>query len=77
MALGVGLVLGGMLGFLPILGVWMVPLGFLVLAADSPYIRRINRRVSVAVVGWWSGRKSKAERKAARARQTSRGRQAE
>ena len=67
MALGAGFILGGILGFLPVLGVWMVPLGFLVLAADSPIIRRFNRRVSIVVFGWWNGRKSKAERKAARA----------
>ena len=59
-SLGVGLVLaGGLFGWLPILGYWMVPLGFLVLASDSPTIRRWNRRVGVAIVGWWKGRKSK------------------
>src|SRR5690625_5080872 len=34
--LGVLLVLGGLLGFLPILGFWMVPLGLLLLALDIP-----------------------------------------
>lgn len=63
-SLGVGLVIvGGFFGFLPILGYWMVPLGLLILASDSPAIRRFNRRVGVAIVGWWRGRKSK--RKAA------------
>jgi hypothetical protein len=58
--LGVSLViLGGVFGWLPILGYWMVPLGLLVLASDSPVIRRWNRRAGVAVVGWWRGRKSK------------------
>jgi hypothetical protein len=62
--LGVTLVLlGGLGGWLPILGFWMVPLGLLVLASDSPAIRRLNRRMNVAIVGWWRGRKSK--RKAA------------
>ena len=60
---GVLLIFGGLLGFLPILGFWMVPLGMLVLASDFPVIRRFNRRMGVAVVGWWRGRKSK--RKAA------------
>ncbi len=55
--IGVGLVLLGMLGFLPILGFWMIPLGFLVLATTSPTVRRFNRRVLVAVRGWWIGRK--------------------
>jgi hypothetical protein len=59
-ALGITLVLvGGVFGFLPILGYWMVPLGLLILASDSPPIRRFNRKVGVAVVGWWKGRKSK------------------
>jgi hypothetical protein len=65
--LGVALiVLGLFFGFLPVLGYWMVPLGFLILATDVPPIRRLNRRVTVAVVGWWNNRKSHAERKAAR-----------
>jgi hypothetical protein len=59
-SLGVGLViLGGVFGWLPILGYWMVPLGLLVLASDSAVIRRWNRRAGVALVGWWRGRKSK------------------
>src|SRR3954462_1824571 len=34
--LGIALVLGGIVGFLPILGFWMVPLGLLVLSVDLP-----------------------------------------
>ncbi len=65
--LGVALIiLGGFFGFLPVLGYWMVPLGFLVLATDVPPIRRFNRRMTVALVGWWNNRRSHAERKAAR-----------
>lgn len=58
-AIGIVLVLFGLLGFLPILGFWMVPLGLIILSADVPVIRRINRRVSVAVSRWWTGRKSR------------------
>jgi hypothetical protein len=54
--IGVALVLGGLVGFLPILGFWMVPLGFLVLATDIPVIRRFNRRVSTAFLRWWRGK---------------------
>jgi hypothetical protein len=54
-----GLVLLGLVGFLPILGFWMVPLGLLILSADIPMVRRFNRRVSVAVSRWWSGRKAR------------------
>jgi hypothetical protein len=43
-ALGVGLVLGGVLGFLPILGFWMIPLGLLILSIDLAIVRRWRRR---------------------------------
>lgn len=33
------LIAGGMLGFLPILGFWMIPLGLLILAIDLPLLR--------------------------------------
>src|SRR5207237_7342735 len=35
--LGSGLVLGGLLSFLPVLGLWMLPLGFMVLSVDFHY----------------------------------------
>lgn len=50
--LGWGLVLGGVLGFLPILGFWMLPLGLVVLSIDSPRIRRRRRKIVV----WWNRR---------------------
>jgi hypothetical protein len=34
--LGIALVLGGTFSFLPILGVWMLPLGLMLLAMDFP-----------------------------------------
>jgi len=34
------LILGGIFSFLPILGLWMLPLGLLVLAVDLPPLRR-------------------------------------
>ena len=47
---GVALTAGGVLGFLPILGFWMVPLGLAVLAQDVPVIRpplaRLLRKVN-------------------------------
>jgi hypothetical protein len=45
--IGVLLVLGGLFGFLPILGVWMIPLGLLVLSIDIPRVRRWRRRFAV------------------------------
>lgn len=38
--LGLVLVAGGVLGFLPILGFWMIPLGLALLATDIPPMRR-------------------------------------
>jgi hypothetical protein len=45
--IGGALVLGGIFGFLPILGVWMVPLGLLILSIDIPRVRRWRRRFAV------------------------------
>lgn len=46
---GVLLILFGLLGFLPVLGFWMVPLGLVILANDFPAVRRFNRRANVWV----------------------------
>jgi hypothetical protein len=50
--LGIGLCIGGLLGFLPILGFWMLPLGVLVLSVDFHPIRRGRRRFDA-----WLGRR--------------------
>jgi len=55
--IGVLLVCGGILGFLPVLGFWMVPLGLLVLSHDSHVVRRLRRRFSV----WWATRKARRD----------------
>src|SRR5262245_27474363 len=47
LALGLVLIAGGLLGFLPILGFWMIPLGLLVLSFDLPQVRRWRRRFLV------------------------------
>ncbi len=51
--IGVLLIIGGILGFLPVLGFWMVPLGLLILSVDLPIVRRWRRQVIV----WWYRRK--------------------
>jgi len=38
--LGFLLMLGGLFSFLPVLGIWMLPLGLLVLAIDIPPLKR-------------------------------------
>jgi hypothetical protein len=50
--LGVAAVLGGIFGFLPILGFWMLPLGLLILSIDFPPVRRFRRVATVRMVGW-------------------------
>jgi hypothetical protein len=52
--IGVLLVLGGLLGFLPILGFWMIPVGLTILAIDIPAVRRFTRRTSVAAKRMWN-----------------------
>ncbi len=39
-AIGILLVVGGLLGFLPILGFWMLPLGLMVIFIDIPMVKR-------------------------------------
>jgi len=51
-AIGFLLIIGGVLGFLPVLGFWMIPLGLLVLSVDSPMVRRWRRRWTVAFGLW-------------------------
>jgi hypothetical protein len=55
--MGIALVIGGILGFLPILGLWMIPLGLLVLSVDLPAVRRLRRRVEV----WWGRRNGRTK----------------
>lgn len=42
--LGVVLMVGGVFGFLPILGFWMIPLGIAVILLDVAVVRRWARR---------------------------------
>ena len=53
--LGIGslFIIGGILGFLPVLGFWMIPLGLVILSVDMPAVRRVRRRSEV-----WLGRKT-------------------
>lgn len=43
-AVGLLLIVGGVLGFLPVLGFWMIPLGILLLASGSPKVRAAAKR---------------------------------
>ncbi len=59
-AIGVALVSGGFLAFLPVLGLWMLPLGLLVLSVDLAVARRLRRKGEVR---WGRWRQRRQERK--------------
>ena len=52
MGLGVILVFCGFLGFLPILGFWMLPLGLVILSIDFATVRKLRRKISVRLGRW-------------------------
>ncbi len=58
-ALGVVLVLGGIVSFLPLVGLWMLPLGLVVLSYDLPPVRRAHSRLRRRLRNWWAGFKEK------------------
>tara|TARA_R100000005_G_scaffold90521_3_gene61971 strand:+ start:11637 stop:12005 length:369 start_codon:yes stop_codon:yes gene_type:complete len=61
--LGWSLVIGGIFGFLPVLGFWMIPLGLLVLSADYPFARRWRRKLQVWIGKWQRRKREKHGRK--------------
>ena len=56
LVIGLLLIVGGLLGFLPVLGFWMIPLGLLILSVDLAVVRRYRRRFEV-----WLGRRRESE----------------
>jgi len=56
------LILGGVFSILPLLGIWMLPMGLLLLAVDLPFLRlpitaliiRGRRRIGIWMA-WWRG----------------------
>ena len=51
------LVLGGLLAFLPVLGLWMLPLGLIVISQDLPFLQR-----PLLHVFHWADRRSRTWR---------------
>jgi hypothetical protein len=69
--LGIVLVLGGIFSFLPVLGIWMLPLGLLLLALDLIFLQNPVNYTVLRGNRWYniwsrSRRDKKAERKKAR-----------
>jgi len=54
---GLLLVLGGIFSILPLLGLWMLPLGLLLLVQDVPFLRRPTRSALVCIERRWQHRK--------------------
>ncbi len=50
---GTGFVLGGTFSFLPVLGIWMLPVGLILLSHDSHRVRRFRRNSEVYVLRKW------------------------
>jgi hypothetical protein len=56
--IGVLLVLGGIFSFLPILGVWMLPLGLIIIAEDLPFLQLPLVRCFQWIERKWKARRS-------------------
>ena len=69
-ALGVALVIGGILGFLPILGLWMLPLGLLLIAQDVPFLQKpLAKMLGWVERKWLERQRAKLERERAKGAQ--------
>ncbi|MGC1408311.1 MAG: hypothetical protein WA864_05110 [Acetobacteraceae bacterium] len=55
--LACALIAGGTLGFLPVLGFWMLPIGALLIGEDIPPVRRATLRALGKVMRWWDARR--------------------
>ena len=56
MPLAIVLMFGGVFSFLPVLGLWMLPLGLLLFAQDVPVLQKPTARTLGWVERKWAGR---------------------
>jgi hypothetical protein len=56
--LGVVLIAGGIFSFLPVLGIWMLPLGALLIGEDIPPVRRATLHLLGWLMAWWDRRRA-------------------
>lgn len=61
--LAILLMLGGIFSFLPVLGIWMLPLGLLVLAVDVPPLKRPVGNGLVRLQRWMENTRRKWRRR--------------
>ena len=67
--LGILLVLGGIFSFLPVLGIWMLPLGLLLLALDLAFLQSpVNLAIVRGTRKWTVWSRARRDKKAARLR---------
>jgi hypothetical protein len=66
--LGIACILGSFLFFLPVLGLWFLPLGLLLIAQDVPFLRKPVGRMTLYLLErwkrvrkWWSKRRARAQ----------------
>lgn len=63
--LGILLVLGGIFSFLPVLGLWMLPLGLLLLALDLVILQGpVNMAIVRGTRKWTTWRRARRDKKA-------------
>jgi hypothetical protein len=60
---GIFLIIGGIFSILPFLGLWMLPLGLMLIAADIPFLRKPMARFAIASVNLWSRLRARWRRK--------------
>ena len=53
--IGLLAIVGGVFSFLPVLGIWMLPLGLLLIASDVPVLRRPVARFTIWMLERWTG----------------------
>ena len=51
--LGILLIIASLFSFLPVLGMWMLPLGLMLLAIDVPFLKRPTGRALVRLQQQW------------------------
>ena len=54
--MGVLLIIGSIFSFLPVLGIWMLPLGLIILSIDFPMVRRFRRNATVRLGIYFVGK---------------------
>lgn len=56
------LILGGIFSFLPVLGLWMLPLGLIIIAQDLPFLQRPLVRVFAWIERKWKAWRARSGR---------------